>query len=416
MRIKSGFFVKTSFFYCLLYSLTRAALGQIFGRIPYLLMLAAMGFLIALYFINYKFQPQKITKTCFYGGYFIYIIYLAFNLLLVKNAYTYAIYEYFFYILMFFGICCVLKYIDFEDILFIYEGLGVVLSIEAIWEFTTGNLPFRASTTIQGIRRACGLLGTPLTLGAIMSCIALIAFFMAQRSKKLFHYIAFVLCIVGLLVTQSRGPMVAFTVGMVVIMVLIERQKNGKIFDKLLKTLFKIIGLIILLYLIVVYFNGKVSFITTIYSRIQTIFIWSEEDHSNELRMTRWLYGLSIFSDHPWFGYGVSSTGNHSITGINVESGVIKKLAETGIIGFLLYYLTFGVTSFKSLKICSSEKAEYYPVAFSVIITIFVENIALQNIESLAVFLMFILCFTYLFTKSNMIKEEIKHAVKNDDR
>lgn len=141
----------------------------------------------------------------------------------------------------------------------------------------------------------------------------------------------------------------------------------------------------------------KIPFIQTIYLRIQTITAWNGTDNSNDLRQHYWQVGIEYFKQHPILGYGVSTSGTHSSTGINVESGVIKKFMETGIIGATLYYVTFGGNFLSSIKKCVRKDVKYYPLATAIIITIFIENIVLQIIESSATFMLFIIFFTYLY-------------------
>ena len=79
------------------------------------------------------------------------------------------------------------------------------------------------------------------------------------------------------------------------------------------------------------------------------------------------------------------------------KSTFIKKFMETGIIGATLYYVTFGGNFLSSIKKCVRKDVKYYPLATAIIITIFIENIVLQIIESSATFMLFIIFFTYLY-------------------
>lgn len=387
-------------------------MGAVLGQIPFVMCLGLMGALIFLYFLFYEKQSQKILRTGFYAEYFLYLCFIALNFIACPEANPYALYEYVFYLLIFFAVCYVLNDNDFESILRFYEAVGVVLAVEAVVEFVTGWLPFRASETEQEIRRACGLLGTPLTLGTVMACIALISFYLAARKKSVIHYVAFALCVAGLLVTQSRGPLVAFIIAFILMLFLIEYKKSGKFISTAIKNLLIVLAVLIVLVFIVYLLKDRVAFVGTIFKRFQTIFMWGSEEKSNTLRQNYWQKGFKLFMENPILGYGVSSTGNHSDTGIIVESGIIKKLVETGIIGFVLYYTTFGIALFKSARRCIKAKVEHYPVAIAVITAVFVENMVLQTIESLAVFMLFIVCFTYLFTEGNKLRTIVARGAR----
>ena len=396
MRISKKNISELGFYYCIFYSLTRACLGAEFGQYPFFLFLGLMGIYIVLYFFEYGKQIQKITKTYFYAGFALYMYFILLNFILAKHSYSYGLYEYVFYLMMFFAVCHVFNNSSYLSILYFYELVGIILSIEAIWEFFTGNLPYRVTVEEQVIRRACGLLGTPLTLGIVMACISLVTFYLFTYTKKKVHLLCFILCIFGLLSTQSRGPLVSFIVSFIFMLCLLEYKRTEKIFNTVLKNIFRILFVGFVLFLIIAFLDGRNEFITTIVSRVQTITMWSGQDASNALRRQRWELGLQYFLQNPIIGYGISSTGTHSITGINVESGIIKKLVETGLVGFVLYYVTFGITTIKSVKRCMIKKTNHYPIASSVILAIFIENMVLQSIEYVAVFLMFIINFTYL--------------------
>ena len=181
MKIKVDSIKLIPFLYCIFYTLTRQCLGVEFGLYPFYAFLGLMGLYMLLYFLNYKNQVQKINKNGFYAGYITYLFFIIMVFFIAEKSYSYALYEYVFYLLMFFSVCYIFTLTDYITILYFYEIVGVVLSIEAVWEFVTGIMPYRDSTEAQEIRRACGLLGTPLTLGTVLACIALMAFFMIKH-------------------------------------------------------------------------------------------------------------------------------------------------------------------------------------------------------------------------------------------
>ena len=410
LRINVHAFKKWCFFYCIFYTLTRAFLGSVFGSFPYILYLAAMGFCIISYFITYSIQKQKITKNSYYILYAVYMIYIFFNMIILPNSSKYALYEYLFYMLMFFAVCSVFSNFKIETVLYAYEFIGVFVSIEAIWEFITGNLPFRMSEEAQVIRRACGLVGTPLTLGMVLACLTLMAFYLGKiKSSK--HYIISILNFTALLMTQSRGPLMGFVIAFLILNYFDSYRRTGKYMNSMFKLILKCLVIFCILMIVIYIFGKNNAFITTILKRAETISEWSGNDNSNMLRQKYWKIGLSYFKQYPIFGYGVSTSGTHSLTHINVESGVIKKLMETGIVGFALYYVMFVSNVIMSLKKCMRNKGEYYPLAIAVIIAIFVENMVLQIIESAATFLLFIIFFTCLVMEGNGKKEKDKEKL-----
>lgn len=382
-------------FFAIFYTLTRAWCAAKLGAISYIAFLGIICTFILGYIITYKKQNVKICKNSFWICYVLYLAYILLNMLAGADASSYAIFEYVFYMMFLFAMCYVMDNIAFEKVLSVYEIIGVIIAIEAIWEFFSGNILFRLNSEIQVIRRAYGLIGSPLTLGMTLACITLIAMYRGMISNKK-HYLIGLLSIIGLFCTQSRGPLVGFAVGLAIMVFIYNYSMNRNARLPFLEGGLKAVVALCALYILIKWLSGYNEIANTIYQRIQTILVWNSTESANYQRMSKWQEAFDLFKINPIFGIGVSSTGSRATTGIVLESGVLKKLVETGIIGFVLYYYMMISESLKNIRWAAKHHTKYCALAAGVMSSIFVENFIMQIVESAGVFMIFMWFFTYL--------------------
>lgn len=382
-------------FFAIFYTLTRAWCAARLGAISYIAFIGIISTFILGYIITYKKQSVKICKNSFWICYVLYLAYILLNMLAEADASAYAIFEYVFYMMFLFAMCYVMDNIAFETVLSVYEIIGVIIAIEAIWEFFSGNILFRLNSEIQVIRRAYGLIGSPLTLGMTLACIAMISMYRGMISDKK-HYLIGLLSIIGLFCTQSRGPLVGFAVGFAIMVFIHNYSMNRNARLPFLEGGLKAVGALCVLYILIKWLSNYNEIANTIYQRIQTILVWNSTESANYQRMSKWQEAFDLFKMNPIFGIGVSSTGSRAATGIVLESGVLKKLVETGIIGFALYYYIMISESLKNIRRAAKHHTKYCALAAGVMSSIFVENFIMQIVESAGVFMIFMWFFTYL--------------------
>ena len=382
-------------FLAIFYTLTRAWCAAKLGAISYIAFLTIICTFVFGYIITYKRQSVKICKSSFWICYALYLAYILLNMLVEANASTYAIFEYGFYMMFLFAMCYVMDNIAFEKVLSVYEIIGVIIAIEAIWEFFSGKILFRLNSEIQVIRRAYGLIGSPLTLGMTLACIALIAMYRGMISNKK-HYLIGLLSIIGLFCTQSRGPLVGLAVGFAIMVFIHNYSMNSNTRLPFLEGGLKAVIALCALYFLIKWLSSYNEIANTVYQRIQTILVWNSTESANYQRMSKWQGAFELFKTNPVFGIGVSSTGSRATTGIVLESGVLKKLVETGIIGFVIYYYMMISESLKNISQAAKHHTKYCALAAGVMSSIFVENFIMQIVESAGVFMIFMWFFTYL--------------------
>lgn len=393
-------------FFAIFYTLTRAWCAAKLGAISYIVFLGIICTFILGYIITYKKQNVKICKNSFWICYVLYLAYILLNMLAGADASSYAIFEYVFYMMFLFAMCYVMDNIAFEKVLSVYEIIGVIIAIEAIWEFFSGNILFRLNSEIQVIRRAYGLIGSPLTLGMTLACITLIAMYRGMISNKK-HYLIGLLSIIGLFCTQSRGPLVGFAVGLAIMVFIYNYSMNRNARLPFLEGGLKAVVALCALYILIKWLSGYNEIANTIYQRIQTILVWNSTESANYQRMSKWQEAFDLFKINPIFGIGVSSTGSRATTGIVLESGVLKKLVETGIIGFVLYYYMMISESLKNIRWAAKHHTKYCALAAGVMSSIFVENFIMQIVESAGVFMIFMWFFTYLIVANRGVWNRI---------
>lgn len=393
--IKYSTISKITILYCFLYITMRALLTKVGGSIFNFLFILLVLSQVALYALEYNHMNTKIRKDRFFICLIFFFLFYIINLFACQNASAYSLYEYIFYLLFFFASLFSLEHVTFQWIVKKYLLFCSILSLEAIWEFVTGNIPFRTYETPQLIRRAFGLIGSPIILGMLLSISSLICLYLAIEKDKR-YVLLFILNFGALLCTQSRGPLVSFVGGFIVAFIIQAKVKNPKKITMVLKRIFIIIVCAVVLYTIVVIMQKYNVFVHTIYLRLQTIFEWGTDNATNYERARRWNVTYELFLSHPILGYGVSSTGAHANTGIITESGVLKTLAETGIIGFIMYYgaLVYAYVSYG--RRCVIKKIELAPMAIGVITAVFIQNIIMQVIESAPIMYVLMLMIAYL--------------------
>ena len=151
--------------------------------------------------------------------------------------------------------------------------------------------------------------------------------------------------IIGIFCTSSRGPLLATLLGAFV-MWFIYSKDNPLTQKKVIKWFAA--GMFVFVCIIIINLTGLGvtkstgnQFIDTAIQR--TISATDTNEWGNMARLTIWDRYLKIFRDNFWTGIGIAKTssGVSSNTYGVTESGLLKRLVETGFIGTILYYINF---------------------------------------------------------------------------
>ena len=131
------------------------------------------------------------------------------------------------------------------------------------------------------------------------------------------------------------------------------------------------------------------------------------------MRIERWNFGLDLFKQSPIWGVGIATTGAKGLGTFSLgvtESGVIKKLAELGIVGTVLFYIQFIYIGKISLKNIVSEKTSLDKrililLLFSALITLFIEECIYQALEAEVVAFYLWMFVAFIFNVINSKKD-----------
>lgn len=355
----------------------------------------------------------------------IFTMYVFFNgIFLTDTQHLFrGVYEYIFYGLIFFSILGYIQYINSRDLyksLKILGYVGVVIAILTFYEYFTqkailpqsGELSNGAFISGYGYTfRSRVFTRSYLSHGLLMGIISIIEYinYSYYKNKKWLLYS--LLCFCSILCTSSRGPLVSTMGGFLVIMYNEYRRKklSKKTFITMLLTT---IFLLIIFYIV---FVSDISFnnntLNYFLNRTRSIFNWSS-DAGNVGRIIRWQKYIQYFLEHNiWIGNGIATTGSSGLTSImgTTESGLIKRLVELGIIGFLLFY-SFVILIIKrgTYKIQFKKEENYNLILCSIacIVSIMVDDITLQITEEIMISFYLWYFMAVLFSVGSSSKNE----------
>lgn len=205
------------------------------------------------------------------------------------------------------------------------------------------------------------------------------------KNNKNIFYLCILLLIVTLFLTSKRGILLYTFVVLTLIIFFEFAIKNKKKF-------FKIIGFLLLIVLFSAVFLKINSKSLNIINR------FVNDDVLNG-REKLYSSALSLFKEKPLLGHGIRSFRElNGFTTLDVHNNFLQSLAETGIIGFALFYAAFIISIIsikKNIKTCRKNMTSLlFPIlSLSVQILIFLNSITENifiNIDTL--FIYFIFC------------------------
>ncbi len=355
---------KLYLFFLFLYFSTWSLCNYIFGvKIEYFIIVTMLIY-IYIYSLNFIFNRYKKDKSLYLILFllFIYYIFIFINGIFFKNnaRLSVGINEYIFYSLPFL-ICLFVLYKDInekyiEKILLIFLVINFITSLLAFYEYITGSYIMPNNTMTSYTVRACVFNGSYLGLGAFIGQLAMINFYFIFSKNynsfryKLLFFCSFIIDIIGIISTNSRGPLVATVFGSIIFItlyyifiVLRSNKINKKFFGVVIIFLLILVMLFVINY--ISNYNGEIDnyYVNSTIYRLRSIFDWSN-DVSNVQRKSFWTYFLNVFRKNYLYGTGIGSTGSRvGTTSIGpTESGVLKRFVELGVFGGMLFYLIIG--------------------------------------------------------------------------
>lgn len=200
------------------------------------------------------------------------------------------------------------------------------------------------------------------TLGMNCSYAILINFYFLHKRKYRMFFPIIVLAFLLLAVSQSRKGLFVLVLGIIGYIILFNMQRNH-IFRNIIKIMI-IIVVFILLYLIL----SKLSIFSGMMKRIEDMVVGftasTSKDGSFNTRMRMKEIGKEIFNQNPLLGIGVDNSGficgrEFGFSYFYLHDNYIELLADTGIIGFGIYYSGYAVMALRFLRYWRFQDAEF---------------------------------------------------------
>lgn len=365
--------------------------------VPFIFTVAFFGVSVLFFakFIHKNVHSKKIIHLleiyCFFS------IYVMMNALIQDTnvQIVRAFYEYILYVTVFFAMAYLLKRCDLSKISKYISLSGSIVVLLSWYEYFSktyliSNHDYSASILYGGTYafRACVFSRSVLAHGVILGVYAIFFYYRYMSENKTSYFIATVISYISILTTSSRGPLVSTGIALL-IMFMMDARQSGR---KSLKNYRAIFLLAIAVILIIIFLTS--SFLTTneminyFLIRMRNIINW-KGDGGNVGRIERWHEALSWFNMNPIFGIGPSKTGSWGAASIGVtESGVLKRLCELGIVGFILHYLFVAlilVNAIKSYKFLNITKQRIFICYFGLLIAVLINDCILQSTEEIMV-------------------------------
>ena len=305
-------------------------------------------------------------------------------------------YEYVFYMLFIFSMANNYKKLDLEKCITIVSKWGVIIAILSWVEYVTKHYIIADIGDLQTILyggdysfRAIVFTRSFLSHGVVLGVFSLLCFYLWLSKKNniwlflgLFEYIS-------IFTTGSRGPLVAFGAGIVFLYwtyVFFVNKSRGK---KYIFIMLAVLGVFLLIIMFSIDMGEINSSIGYFIYRFQNIIDWSG-DAGNVGRLSIWKKCYNdLFKKNIFLGVGPSTTGSwgHAIYGVT-ESGILKRLCETGIVGFFLIYsvvICIIGGSTKIFKKLDDNKKVEMVLWLSIFISVFINDITVQSTEEIMV-------------------------------
>ncbi len=364
------------------------------GLLPMVFEVFSLGILLygtVCYFQTRKMRGKLAHVILFY---MVFCAYIILNAILQNTAQQFgrAIYEYCFYMLMFFSMSYYIEKCDMICCLKIVNCWGIIIAVLSWYEYLSKSY-ILSNDFIQTIENVHGFRATVFTRSylshaIILGFFAIVALYLFCETRKKRYIMACALCALSILTTSSRGPLVALTAAIFVFYIMNMLRKGAQPSRKLW-VLFSVISIVLigLIFLNTTFVTGNETIDYFLY-RTRQIINWSG-DAGNVGRLSIWKMSFDIIKNNFLFGIGPSHTGSWGSGSIGVtESEYLKYLCELGIVGFaLILGFIASIIKYGKSQYARFEKRDklFMIFLFSVITLVMVNNITVQSTEEIQV-------------------------------
>lgn len=369
---------------------------MLFDKIPYVFELATVAMVCIYAICWFACQPYRSThKATLLVVFVLFFAYVLINALLQCSLAELlrAMYEYVFYICIFFAVSYLIPRADMGRCLTAFLVWGFVIAgLSWVEYFTKSYLIADHSYNLMydptyGFR-ASVFTRSYLSHGTILGIFALVGMGLFYIRGKWRYAVAAVFCYVAVLATASRGPLVAAGVALVCQFLLnafISRKHSRKRFGAV-----ALLGIAALVAMAVMFGtfetgNGTIDYFLF---RVRSVFNW-KGDAGNVGRLEVWARSIEWFKTNILFGIGPSKTGSWRPDTWGVtESGVLKRLCELGVLGAALYYFFVGKILVRGVSLygkSSYDGKKMMLIWIGVAIAILINDCILQVTEEIMV-------------------------------
>ena len=231
-------------------------------------------------------------------------------------------------------------------------------------------------------------------VGSITFIITMFMFFNSMVKNKISSIFVLVITLITALGSGSKKAILCMGIGFIYMIILKFRDKIT--YKKLIRYLIFIIFVVIIFLWIyrLPYFSNVFERIRIMINTIDNSDINNGSTYERKMYI---LYGFKTFLQNPILGIGLNNSGyvTSMVTGTYtyLHCNYVELLACTGVVGFLLYYLMYIVTIFKTLKKDTNQYSKLILLIFVIMLILDIGVVSYCEIRtSLYLVLGFVLC------------------------
>lgn len=267
-----------------------------------------------------------------------------------------------------------------------------LLMISGVFLYTVG---IDIGLTFAGTFRATGTFEDPnLAAAYLFIMYSFSAVYFTESKKKVMFALATFLTFISVLLTSSKGAMVAMLFGLVFLLIVNLVKNNYSMFFKLL------IGYC-LLFVVLVYLYNKIPFVREIcepiFTRLGEFTSNVSGDHSLAHREYLWKTAFDLGMTSPVIGIGVElfRPAASQYTGENVWNIVhntyLTFFCELGILGFFSFFRLWIKNIWNHFRLLKVNKASVFYLFSMLCVSVSMWSISLGNFRMLWIFMTFLL-------------------------
>lgn len=296
-----------------------------------------------------------VVLNYFIGGDINFILFFLINSVLIVEALSIKNIGY--YELTIAKICCWVHLISSLAVYFLPAGITNTVINALLGAQASSNYSWRMLSKVNpGITSQPGLNAMFLALLILIYAAEMIVTNKNKPVRIIIIVVAF-----SMILTTAKRSALAVTLIAILFFWLLVRRRTGKRL-----TISKIIGFfvaVVALAMVVRYLYVSTTLFSSVIEKMQLL--RTAGDVSNG-RFSLSSYAMEVFKRHPILGSGLKSI--YKETGFDVHNTYIQILAETGLVGFIVFVLGIGLILFYSIKrtyfvLGTKELEEYKTVA-----------------------------------------------------